>query len=79
VIEAVPPDKLEAYWLAITQIEAQDYLVQLRVAAYPTLDKSAQRRTHREFHRLAYPRTHDSTEVLTTTELAKRLGKILNG
>lgn len=73
------PDKLEGYWLAITELEAQDLLLQLRVSQYPWLKKEDQVKTHRQFYKLAYPRTLDGTEeVLTTEQLAEKVRVALN-
>ena len=65
----------EIYWLAITQIEAQELLIQLRVVQYPWMSKEGRRQTHRQFHKLAYPKTYsqDRSQTLTTKQLAERL------
>jgi hypothetical protein len=65
--------------LAITQIEAQELLLDIRVSQYPWLKKDGQRSTHRQFHKLAYPTTHDASAPVTTEELAERLRAAING
>lgn len=72
-------DYQEGLWQAITQIEAQGLLLELTVEDYPWMKKDARRKLHREWHRKAYPRTHENTERLTTTQLAERLKAALNG
>lgn len=67
----------ESYWQAITVIEAQELLLQSRVASYPHLKESDREEWHHSMHQKAYPKTHDET-ALTTEELAQRL-KGLNG
>lgn len=71
-------DTSEGYWQSITQIEAQGLLLQARVAQFPWLKANGQRRTHREWYRLAYPKSQN-TESLTTEELAERLRAVMNG
>ncbi len=72
-------DTQESLWLAITQIEAQDVLINLTIAQYPWLKKEQQKKIHREMHRKAYPKTHERVENLTTRQLAERLKQALNG
>jgi hypothetical protein len=43
------------------------------------LKKDGQRSTHRQFHKLAYPTTHDASAPVTTEELAERLRAAING
>ena len=69
----------DAYWQAITIIEAQEILIQLRIADYPDMKPESRKKTHREFHRMAYPRTHDSSEVMTTEQLARKISAAING
>lgn len=59
--------------MAITQIEARHLLLRLRVADYPQLKAKARSATHRAWHKLAYPKTYDETERVTTAELAERI------
>jgi hypothetical protein len=66
-------ERLEEYWQAITIIEAQEVLVQLRVMDFPNMKQEARRKTHKEFHALAYPRTHDTSQRLSTEQLAARI------
>lgn len=69
----------EGLWLAITQIEAQALLLSLRVADYPTMKNEARNKTHQLFHKLAYPRTQENMDVLTTEQLSERLKAAING
>lgn len=66
------------YWLAITQIEAQELLLGIRVASFPQTKEEHRNRLHREWTRAAYPNT-DSGPELTTEQLASRLKVALNG
>lgn len=69
---------LEQYWRAITVIEAQDALIALKVADFPYQNRNDRQRTHRQFHKLAYPRSA-SGDVLSTKELSERLKAVFNG
>jgi len=72
-------EEVATYWLAITQIEAQELLLALRVAGHPHTKKEVQRRLHREWYRLAYPVTEETTEVLSTKAFAEKLKAALHG
>lgn len=78
-------DKLDSitcvtYWEAITVIDAQETLINMRVADHPTLKSSARTKFHRSIIKRAYPKTFDPNEKqISTTEFAERLGVILNG
>ena len=56
------------YWEAITQIEAQEILVKLRVADWPNMKSSDRSKWHRELHKMAYPVVH--SKEITTQDLA---------
>ncbi len=71
--------RVEMYWQGITEIEAQKCLIDLRIADYPWMKGDDKEATHRQFHRQAYPRTHDAGEVLTTAQIAERLSAAING
>ena len=47
-----------SYYEAITQIEAQQTLLELRIQDWPFMKKESRNRWHRKLHRKAYPRTH---------------------
>lgn len=68
-------DDFETYWLAITPIEAQNMLMQMRVADYPHLTKNDRTKSHKELWKLAYPKFSDadSDKSVSTRELAKIL------
>jgi hypothetical protein len=63
----------EAYWQAITQIEAQAVLIQLRVASYTKTRKQDRSSWHRELFRQAYPTQQDNRRAMTTAELAAQM------
>jgi hypothetical protein len=69
---------MEAYWKAITVIEAQDTLMQLRTHDWPNMKKADRKKFHRKMHEMAYPQVHDD-EPLTTEQLAARIRGALNG
>jgi hypothetical protein len=78
-LRAMDWEEIESLWLAITQIEAQDLLLQSKVADYPWMKKDARASLHREWHKLAYPKTHQDVKELTTKQFAERLKAALNG
>lgn len=69
------------YWLAITALEARDMLQQMKVSAYPHTKKEDQTNLHKSLISQAYPRHLENKDevFLTPKELAKQLGKALNG
>lgn len=78
-VNNLDPEDAEGLWLAITQIEAQDLLMQLRVADYPHMKDGGRSRIHREWHKLAYPRTQERLNSLSTKEFAEHLRGLFNG
>lgn len=59
-------------------IEAQELLLQLRVADYPNANKEIRTKTHREWFKLAYPKTVSGPE-LNTEQAAEKLRMLING
>ena len=60
-------------------LEAQEALVQLKIVKHPHTSSESQRRTHKEFHRAAYPKTHDPSKKVTTEQLAARIAAVIGG
>lgn len=59
----------EEYYLAITQIEAQQTLLALNVQDWPNMKPDKRQKWHRAIHKLAYPATHK--KQVTTADLAR--------
>lgn len=76
---ALEGDEAEGLWLAITQIEAQKLLLDLRVADYPYMKERGRGRTHSQFHKLAYPRVKENNDALSMAEFADKLRTVING
>ncbi len=72
-------ERIEEYWQGITEIEAQQCLIDLRVADYPWMKSEDKESTHEHFSRQAYPGTYEAGETLTTAQVAERLRAALNG
>jgi len=73
-------NKVYAYWEAITAIESQELLLQLRVADWPSMKKKDRASFHRRMHRMAYPKTDsDRTKPISTKELHEKLRMITGG
>jgi len=66
--------KFSQYTKAIEVLEAKETLIALKVAEYPKLNKNDKIRIHKEFYRKAHPQHLNTAQVLTTNELAKRMG-----
>lgn len=67
VIKDMPLDEAYDFFEAISVIEAQQTLLELRVSDWPYMKKDARSRWHRSLHKTAYPATHKnpvSTEKL---------------
>ncbi len=70
----------ETYWQAITQLEAQELLLGLRLAQVPQTKEAGLERWHRELHKMAYPKTYDpSAPVLSTKAFADKLKEAIGG
>lgn len=66
------------YWEAITVIEAQNLLLQAKIAMFPSMKKEARAKQHRDWHRLAYPSNFQEGEILTTDQLASKIRSVIN-
>lgn len=75
-LESLDTDKADRYWRAITVIEAQSVLVQLKVASYPYMSKDDQGSLFREIHAQAYP--NQKKERVSLEEFANRLRSAMN-
>jgi len=73
-------DTVDSYWRAITVIEAQDLLLQMRIADWPNMKKHDRSKFHRSIHRSAYPATESSaSKVVNTKELHDKLRLMTGG
>lgn len=71
-------DEQETFWQAITVIEAQEALVQMDVANFPWVKGEDREKIHKRYHKLAYPKIHNPSEVISTEEAVKKLNEVLN-
>ncbi len=62
------------YYKALEVIQAREYLMQLKAADFPKLSKDQREKLFREFYRKANPRELRNEKVLTTAELARKVG-----
>lgn len=51
----------------------------MRLADYPHMKKEDRRKWHRDMHRLAYPKTHETGETLSMEALAERIRGLARG
>ena len=75
-------DDFHQYWQAITVIEAQDMLKQMKVSDHPHVKQDNRSAFHKELQKQAYPRHLEDTRnetFLTPSEIAKQLGVALHG
>ena len=61
--------KINQYWKAITVIEAQAALLQLRIVSYPKLSRGDQKRFFDFIYRKAYP--HQKKKALRVEDFVK--------
>lgn len=60
------------YWQAITVIEAQEMLKQIKVSSFPNMKLADQRRVHKELTKQAFPSVWDKEKNrMTPEEFAK--------
>lgn len=78
LLEDYDIDEIEYLWQAITVIEAQEMLKDLTVARSPNYKKNDFNKLHKDLSKKAYPDTFKSDRRVSTTDLAKALGK-MNG
>lgn len=62
------------YMKAIEPIEAKEVLVAMKVADFPKLKDNNRSKLHREFYKKANPPHLSGNKILTTNELAGRMG-----
>ena len=61
-------------WLAITQIEAQDFLIKAKIALLPQMKPADRTKIMREMHKEAHPRGFDKKiATLTAKDLASKM------
>ena len=61
----------EAYYEAITVIEARDRLVDLNIADYPRMKKEGRKKFHKALDKMAYPISNK--KQLTAQDLKRKL------
>lgn len=70
----MPADEFNGLWEAITVIEAQEILTQLRVQDWPNMKKNDRSKFHRQLMNKAYPK-HTSGIIARSTEDIARILK----
>lgn len=76
-IKQMPCDEFDIYWQSIEIIEAQEQLMQMNISDYPHIKQTSREKLHRSIHDIAFPK--DQKKALTTDDVAKALGRSLNG
>jgi hypothetical protein len=74
-IESLDCVDFAAYLEAITVLEAQEILLQMRIQDHPHQDESARRSFHRDVWRKAYP----NQETVSSEKAADILRTVFNG
>ncbi len=69
----------DAYWKAVTVIEAQQYLLGIKLAQVPNMRRSDLQKWHRELHRQAYPKTYEPASAISSKEFAAQLKGMIHG
>lgn len=67
----MPEKTFNEYWMAITQIEAQETLKSMEVSDWPHLDKQPRRIKSKKLYKLAYP--EQEGKYMTLSELESKL------
>lgn len=62
--------EISQYWEGMTVIEAQESMVKLKIAEYPTLKREDKRKILNEFKKLAYPKGNEQ-KALSSKEFAQ--------
>ena len=75
-IESMDAVIFSQYSHAIEPIEAKEILVALKISDFPKLKDQERTRLHREFYKKANPLHLSGRKVLTTRELAKKIGVV---
>lgn len=76
----MPATDFNDLWEAITVIEAQEILTQLRIADWPNMKKSERTTFHRKLISKAYPGQVSGSVARSTEDIAKILGaRLRNG
>jgi hypothetical protein len=70
IIEETPLIDLVGYFHMIEKVEAEERLMDITVADYPHLSKSARSKVHKNLSKLVVK----EQETITSAELAKKLG-----
>ena len=65
------------YWEAITMIEAQNLLMEMKVGDFPNMKKEDRGRLHRSLYKQAYPESAEQS--VTTASIAQRLRMAAHG
>jgi hypothetical protein len=66
---------VEAMWLAMTRIDAQDLLNKMFVSDWPNTKKDARKKKHRELYGLAFPNEMRPKTYISPQDLQKRLSR----
>lgn len=66
---------VDAMWLAITQIEAQDMLNKMFLADWPNLKKPDRKKKHKELYALAFPKEMQKKSFVSAEMVQKMLAR----
>jgi len=67
-------DDFNIYLTALSQVEAQEMIIEMQLHDYPNLSKEKKIRHHRKVHRIAYPSIYEHNNCMSAEEVAKKLG-----
>ena len=71
-VKKLPFSEFLNMWNCITMIEAQDTLLQIKIANYPNMGTQDKKKFHREMYKKAF--IEKEVKALSTEELAQKLG-----
>jgi hypothetical protein len=71
--------EFDSLWESITQIEAQQVLIQLQIESWPHMKQQARDKWHRKLNQQAYPSQWDQSKGLDLSSLAAKMGLAKEG
>lgn len=72
-VDGLTNEANEMLWQAVTIVEAQETLVNMKVSSFPHMKKEDIDKTHRSIHRLAFPAIYEKPVEITPEHFARMI------
>lgn len=72
-------DDFESFWQSIDVIENQNILTQFTINDWPNMKKEARTKLHKQVHKKAFPKTHETSKPQSTKDIFEMLSGAING